>query len=186
MSKLGGFELLASEASDYAYRSTMMLRDMAYGDSPIEHLFAAALMTVAEWHSRSIAYVQHLSPKLPLSEARSGLDAMSSCKRTMIAFIESQVQIADWRVDFLVHYPIVGTDDGTGWPQLAKLIVECDGHAFHERTKEQAARDRRRDRGAQYNGIPVFRFTGSELWNDPVGCADEVLEFIESGPGQAR
>jgi very-short-patch-repair endonuclease len=61
-------------------------------------------------------------------------------------------------------------------------MTRCDGHAFHERTKEQAKRDRSRDRGAQLHGLPIFRFTGSEIWNDPMGCADEVLEFMERDP----
>jgi very-short-patch-repair endonuclease len=184
MGKLGGFELLASDASDYAHRKVMMLRDMAFGDSPIEQLFAAALMTVAEWQSRSVSWVQQFGPDYPLEEAKHGVAMMGMPSTT--AFIEKQVQVAGWRVDFLIHYPLLGAPDVDGWPVLGKLIVECDGHAYHERTKEQAARDRQRDRVAQHQGLPVFRFTGSEIWNDPVGCADEVLQYIESGPEQTR
>lgn len=57
-------------------------------------------------------------------------------------------------------------------------IVECDGHDFHERTKEQAIRDRARDRAFQAAGIPVFRFTGSEIYNNPFACAREVRNFL--------
>jgi very-short-patch-repair endonuclease len=67
---------------------------------------------------------------------------------------------------------------GEGWK---KLVVECDGHDFHERTKLQAARDRARDRRSQHDGIPVFRFTGSELWADAWGRAREVIEFVGKG-----
>lgn len=184
MSRLGGFELLAADAADYAHRKVMLLRDMAFGDSPIEHLFAAALMTVAEWQSRSIDYVQQFGPEYPLDKARHGVAMMG--KPSTTAFIEKQVQVAGWRVDFLIHYPLLGAPEIDGELALAKLIVECDGHAYHERTKEQAARDRRRDRVAQHQGLPVFRFTGSEIWNDPIGCADEVLAYMESGPEQSR
>ncbi len=57
-------------------------------------------------------------------------------------------------------------------------IVECDGHEFHERTKEQAKKDRSRDRAFQAAGIPVFRFTGSEIYADPQECAREVTNFL--------
>jgi hypothetical protein len=58
------------------------------------------------------------------------------------------------------------------------VFIECDGHDYHERTKSQAIRDRRRDREIQNDGYPVLRFTGSEIYNDPVGCADEVHTFV--------
>ena len=47
-----------------------------------------------------------------------------------------------------------------------KLIVECDGHDFHEKTKEQAKKDKQRDRYLITSGFYVLRFTGSEIWND--------------------
>lgn len=59
------------------------------------------------------------------------------------------------------------------------VIVECDGHDFHERTKEQAARDKRRDRELQLSGPYVLRFTGSEIFHDPNKCAEQVDEFLE-------
>ena len=86
--------------------------------------------------------------------------------------MQPQAKIEDWRVDFLFYV--------REWPQLTKyrkIIVECDGHDFHERTKEQAERDRSRDRHAIANGLQVMRFTGSELWRDPWGCASEFLTF---------
>ena len=50
-----------------------------------------------------------------------------------------------------------------------RLAVECDGHDFHDRTKERASRDRARDRRLQAAGITVFRFTGSDIhWDRSV------------------
>ena len=178
--RLGGFELLAQEAADEAFRSVMMLRDRAFGDSPIECLFYAALVTGARHASRSITDLMPVTKEYPLDEAKYGIAAMGNPRFT--AFIERQVQVAGWRVDFVVHYPDLDQPlDEVGYRPFKRLIVECDGHAYHERTKDQAARDRSRDRQAQLEGLPVFRFTGSELWNDPLGCADEVLAFMERG-----
>lgn len=58
-----------------------------------------------------------------------------------------------------------------------KLFVECDGHEFHERTPEQAERDRRKDRLAQEHGIPMLRFTGREIFRSPESCAQQIMTF---------
>lgn len=84
--------------------------------------------------------------------------------------VESQKQIGEYRVDFLV----------TGSGTKTSIVIECDGHEFHERTKEQAARDRSRDRDLTAQGYRVIRFTGRELWADPWKCATEVEDQIIS------
>lgn len=58
------------------------------------------------------------------------------------------------------------------------FAIECDGHEFHEKTREQARRDRARERALQAAGIVVIRFTGSEIWRNPSKCAEEVIRII--------
>lgn len=63
-----------------------------------------------------------------------------------------------------------------------KLVIECDGHEFHDRTKQQAAYDRARDRELLLAGIHTIRFTGSEIHHDADRCAVEawwILYAIE-------
>jgi very-short-patch-repair endonuclease len=62
--------------------------------------------------------------------------------------------------------------------RVAKLIVECDGHDWHEKTKAQAQRDKARDRYCVRVGWKVLRFTGSEIVRNADGCAEEVGEVI--------
>lgn len=57
------------------------------------------------------------------------------------------------------------------------VAVECDGHDFHERTKEQAERDKRRDRDLQSIGWTIARFTGSEIVRDPVAAARQASDL---------
>lgn len=57
-----------------------------------------------------------------------------------------------------------------------RLAVECDGHEFHEKTKEQVARDKKRERYIVFEGWTVIRFAGSEIYRDAAGCATEVLK----------
>lgn len=73
-----------------------------------------------------------------------------------------------YRLDIAVEY-----DDEPTWPKLA---IETDGHEWHERSKEQAARDKARDRSLAAEGWTVLRYTGSEVWKEPGRCADEALE----------
>lgn len=58
------------------------------------------------------------------------------------------------------------------------LNVECDGHPFHEKTKEQAERDRARDRFLMQQRFKVVRFTGSEIYRKPEECAEQIEMFL--------
>lgn len=84
-----------------------------------------------------------------------------------------QVVVGNYRVDFLFAIPMLRN-------RVTLLAVECDGHDFHEKTKEQAARDKARDRDLTELGIRVIRFTGSEIWRDPVRCAADVMRIART------
>lgn len=61
---------------------------------------------------------------------------------------------------------------------VTRVDVECDGHDFHERTKEQAKSDKSRDRALQTAGWSVLRFTGSEIYADARGCLHQVYTLF--------
>ncbi len=84
-------------------------------------------------------------------------------------FIWSGVRVATYRVDFMIERD-----------KHRRLIVECDGHEFHDRTKQQAAYDRARDRELFRMGLPTIRFTGSEIHHSPERCAAEVWTCLFS------
>jgi very-short-patch-repair endonuclease len=101
-----------------------------------------------------------------------------------VGSIHPQVELGDYRVDFYLQAFVVDNWEGPSakisgrWLQL---VIECDGHNYHERTKEQARRDKRRDRWFQTHGISVLRFTRSKIWADPLGCVDQVHDaFLAS------
>jgi very-short-patch-repair endonuclease len=73
-----------------------------------------------------------------------------------------------YTIDFFVEAP-----DGR-----VKVAVELDGHDFHERSPEQAAHDRSRERTITRHGYTVFRFTGSEVFRNPRKCVEEVVALI--------
>lgn len=88
--------------------------------------------------------------------------------------IHPQFELDGYRADFLVTFEPV---DGLS----RSVVVEYDGHDYHDRTKEQAGRDKRRDRAVAALGYPVLRFTGRELHRDAHACAREVVDFTQ-GP----
>jgi very-short-patch-repair endonuclease len=74
-----------------------------------------------------------------------------------------------YRLDFALFFP--RTDESS---DKIKVAVECDGHDFHEKTKEQAQRDKEKDRFLQSKGWIVARFTGSEIYKKDL--YDLILE----------
>lgn len=116
-------------------------------ESPIEVIFATAFFLSARGHGDV-----SLSPP--------------SWDGSPLFSMQVQAPVLNYRADFLICENSAGSK---------QIVVECDGHDFHERTKEQAERDRRRDREMQSAGFTVFRFTGREIYRDAFKCADEVV-----------
>ena len=86
--------------------------------------------------------------------------------------IQPQEQIGKYRADFVITF----TPDERF---IRKIVIECDGHDYHDRTKEQAERDKSRDRAISAAGMPVFRFTGRELQRDPHACVEEIIDYTQ-------
>ena len=156
-------------------------------DSPIEALMLLSLIICAREHSLGVSVVwTH-----PVMKREDQIDFSLGASRYARLTLElrPQAQIGEHRVDFLLSF--FGTDlapatnqqttGGGEWQEVRvdqKMIVECDGHDFHERTKEQAQRDKERDRTLQSLGFRVFRYTGSELYADVFKCAAAIVHTL--------
>lgn len=117
-------------------------------ESPIERLMFCAMFHMA---------LSHTKPWQIFFEPMSCIGVGSWS-------IIPQFQIDSMRVDFLVQ-----------WGGFTRsVVVECDGHEFHERTREQVVRDNIRSRKLRGKHFDVMRFSGSEIHSDPLGCANEV------------
>jgi hypothetical protein len=57
------------------------------------------------------------------------------------------------------------------------IIVECDGFAYHS-DKQRFKADRQRDRALKALGYDVFRFSGSEIYNDPINAPYELATYL--------
>jgi very-short-patch-repair endonuclease len=163
---------LQAMARIYSNKALMHLESLYDAtESPIEKAMLGALCIVAHEMSENVWY------KIRGHEFGERERMLSNI------CIEPQARIGKYRVDFLVTFEDLepqfkeGTDNGEYEiaSKVEQIIVECDGHDFHEKTKEQARTDKQRDRALQLLGFHVFRFTGSELWADPIACGVEAL-----------
>lgn len=82
--------------------------------------------------------------------------------------------------DVIPQYKIGNYIADVVWkPKCGNMVVfEADGHDFHEKTKEQAMHDKERDRYMLSNGIKVYRFTGSEIFNHTLDVLIEVQNIL--------
>lgn len=123
--------------------------------SPIEDIFCAAL------HLQCFARYTEISPPIIFIDGKPAL----GCG----LYIYPQHPIGKYKVDFLLN---------CGGSSRTELIVELDGHDFHDKDKHQRAYEKSRDRYFAKQGISVMHFTGSEICQDPYKAAFEVLDFF--------
>jgi len=153
---------------------------LAAAESPIERLFLATMLTsgwgIADQSNWSDAY--QIAAEISGNPHRRGrLNAFTSddtyarlCMLQPIVVVGAK----SYRVDFAFF-----VKECPARPRIS-LAVELDGHDFHERTKEQARRDKARDRALTGAGWHVLRFTGSEVYRDPGACLTSIDEIAES------
>lgn len=135
------------------------------GQSPIEATFAWAMdYVLAEFGGGQLMRNDPID--LRSVELEHGYGQMMA---TFHAYVWAQVEIGKYQADFVISYRPGRTRD------MRYVVVECDGHEFHERTKKQAEHDKRRDREMLEMGIPVIRVAGTEIWRSPIKAAMTVL-----------
>lgn len=127
-------------------------------ESPIEDLFyiACALQCFAEINSFE------LDPEFD-HEARQPVIGHG-------VSVSPQYKIGNYRVDFLLVNKTHLTE--------RSVVVELDGHEFHDKNKAQRAYEKARDRFLVRSGYRVLHFTGSEVVADPFKVAYEALDLI--------
>lgn len=150
-----------------------------------DELAKAEIEKIKEWLEQvnsgldqDIEYFQSLLAQY--AEAQRKLDPKFKSRKLPNGKFGFRKLPAKWQYDdkrLLDHLKQNGLTDICG--KWVSLVVECDGHDFHEKTKEQAKRDKSRDRDLQAAGITVLRFTGSEIYNDINQCIIDIELVIK-------
>lgn len=115
---------------------------------------------------------------LRLNEYWSGYKAVNDrlLRGIDIIGIDKQVNISIDKNKYRADFEIAVHDDYLKKGYI--FIIECDGHNFHEKTKAQAQRDKKRDRDITASGRYVMRYTGSEVYNNEY-IAEEIFRDIK-------
>ena len=167
------FEIILSMAMGSMHTEFIDL--FGYLESQIEKLLCGALIVIAQIKYGLGVNIMPFNFEWKFGLG-SGPDSLT---------IEPQKQIGDYRVDLILEYK----DEILSWRSesaiSSHLVVECDGHDFHEKTKQQAQKDKERDRILQSCGYPVFRFTGSEIWKNPFDCAESIMKYLQERAKQS-
>jgi very-short-patch-repair endonuclease len=96
-------------------------------------------------------------------------------------YMSPQHRIGRYRVDFMMHQEGIAPED-----IYTPIVVELDGHAFHDKDKTQRAYEKARDRDLVRAKFRVLHFTGSEVVQDPFRVAYEALDMLAVFSGMGR
>lgn len=103
-----------------------------------------------------------------------------------IIFPQEEVTCCDgkeYRADFILVFSESLSARGLEPINNVKLLIECDGHDFHEKTKDQVARDNDRDLDLKNEGYDIIHFSGSQIFNDPMGCVEKAVSCFKKKIG---
>jgi very-short-patch-repair endonuclease len=133
--------------------------DMPIAGSPIEQLFWVAAHVLVE------SEFEKLNPE--------AIDGPNGPILPRGIYLDQQSQIGKYRVDFRLEQRGLAPD-GVYTP----VIVELDGHDFHDKDKRQRSYEKARDRFLVKSNFRVLHFTGSDVVADPFKVAYEALEMV--------
>lgn len=95
---------------------------------------------------------------------------------------EISVDGKNYRADFVFDTQECIIEDAD-YKNDFKLVIECDGHDFHEKTKEQVQKRNERDFDLKRAGYDVIHYSGSQIFKNSMKCAKEVFEYIRMSVG---
>jgi hypothetical protein len=184
-----GATVSISLRSEYASHHQRLASAVSCCESPIEARFLLSLVCSCARHELNIVIEDADGEPLFAAETTAWME--------MTLYVCPQKQLGSHRVDFLLKLVfnnpdievarMVGNPDPPG-PLVVeeRMVIECDGHNFHEKTPEQASRDKNRDRELLNAGYPVMRFTGTEIVSSPMKCTEQIMEWVFPKEPQGR
>ena len=127
--------------------------------SPIEQLFESAIL----------ALTQIIGEKCDFFRGGKGwtFSGVQICP---------QHKIGKYKADYLLCK--MKTDVVNNTKGHIDIVVELDGHAFHDKDERQRRYEKKRDREMQKLGYKVFRYTGAEIVKDPFAAAIECVSYM--------
>ena len=148
------FYALEKAMADKETLAEMIINNPVFGvdecKSPIEKIFYVAFQTVCLFR-------------------RNELPEYANC---MFANPQCEVEASGHK--YIADFAICRETDEE-WHGI--FLVECDGHEFHQKTKQQVERDNLRQYNLKMAGFDILRFSGSQIYKDPFKCANDVFDY---------
>ena len=102
--------------------------------------------------------------------------------------LQPQKEVGQYRTDFVLspfdHFMSCPAFQDETIKRISEKLptyaIEIDGFEWHDKTPEQAERDKKRERFIQSQGYTVLRFAAREVLRDPVATAREVSQRISA------
>ena len=91
----------------------------------------------------------------------------------IIAIPQHETNVNNYKADFLVQ--LFNKNNRNNY---VEVLVECDGHNYHEITKSQVKKRNERDLALKKNGYDILHFSGSQIYNNPQECVKDVYEYL--------
>lgn len=148
---------LLSSCMYYAAISHKMIIDNICSLTPIEQIYLFSLLFYSEFSKLENTEHSDIS-KFVTDE----IEPQKHLK------INNHCYILDFEID-LSNF--VGYD--------LKYAIELDGFDYHS-SKKQINYDYEREQSIMSEGYKVIRFTGSQIYNEPIYCAYKTFKIIES------
>lgn len=146
----------------YAYRAAL--------DTPQQGVAYAEM-------ERAIRSVPITSVVEPTEQVDPPEDPDSPIEARYLRAIEPMLATLGWPIRAQVRFNQYTADFVIDAPSFS-VVIECDGHTYHDDTHEQRDRDRRRDRWFLREGLPTIRFSSTEIWHNAEACASETIRTI--------
>lgn len=156
-----GYEALLNSAIDFLLHAKLC-------ESPIESLL------FWEFHRHWTLTPSFGSGLFAITSNTADTIVDLECQKTLTVRPSPGEPESQFRIDFFLSL----TNNETG--EMHYACVEVDGHNFHEKTKEQAQRDKLKDRLLQRAGYQVLRYTGSEVYKNAAKVVADIESHIRS------
>ncbi len=129
--------------------------------SPIEQIFITAFNLYCEYSKNQKIFLFSQEPVI--------------CNKKKY-YLDFEFHSADYLEHLLLGDKIKNED--------FKLAIECDGYEFHQKTKEQVQHDNEREYDLKMAGYEVLRFSGTQIYNNPLKCAEDTYNYIMKRIGE--
>ena len=124
----------------------------------------------------SVLYEKIESPIEQIFITAFELYIMFNKKKDIVLFSQKEIKANEKK--YIVDFYFEEDEYVNKFNTDKKIIIECDGYEFHQKTKEQVQKDNEREYNLKMAGYEILRFSGTQIYNNPFKCAEDTYNYI--------